>query len=82
VDPIVLIILIVVGTPTAVIWALSKSASLRGPAPRPVESRKPVDLLVTDVIPEEHPEEDEHEPASLRIDSAAPEPADAQRDER
>ena len=35
-----------------------KSARLRGPIQRP-ESKKPVEALVTDVIPEEHPEEDE-----------------------
>jgi hypothetical protein len=42
-----------------VIWALSKSASLRGPAPRRPESRKPVEALVTEVIPEAVPEDDE-----------------------
>jgi hypothetical protein len=52
--------------PLAVIWGLSKSASLRGPAPRGRESRKPVEALVTDVIPEEVPEDDEDEPPSAR----------------
>jgi hypothetical protein len=61
VDPFVLVIVLAVGMPLAVIWALSKSASLRGPAPRHPESRKPVDALVTDVIPEEVPEDDEHD---------------------
>lgn len=59
VDPIVLVIVLAVGMPLAVIWALSKSASLRGPAPRRPESRKPVGALVTDVIPEDVPEDDE-----------------------
>jgi hypothetical protein len=59
VDPVVLVIVLAVGMPLAVVWALSKSASLRGPAPRHAESRKPVDALVTDVIPEEVPEDDE-----------------------
>jgi hypothetical protein len=59
VDPVVLVIVVAVGMPVAVIWALSRSASLRGPAPRHPESRKPVDALVTDVIPEQVPEDDE-----------------------
>jgi hypothetical protein len=58
VDPIVVAILLVILVPIAVIWALSKSASLRGPAVRPV-SRRPVDTLVTEAIPEEHPDEDD-----------------------
>ena len=68
-------IVIVIVMPLAVVWALSKSASLRGPAVRP-ESRKPVGALVTDVIPEEHPEEDEAEDQGpdFRIDSEAPDP--------
>jgi hypothetical protein len=72
-DPIVLVIVIVVGTPLAVIWALAKSAQLRGPAGRR-EPRRPVGSLVTDAIPEEH--SDEHEPEELgpdsRIESAQP----------
>jgi hypothetical protein len=59
VDPVVLVIVLAVGMPLGVIWALSKSASLRGPAPRRRESRKPVGALVTDVIPEEVPEDEE-----------------------
>jgi hypothetical protein len=59
VDPIVLIIVLAVGGPLGIVWALSKSASLRGPAPRARESRKPVSDLVTDVVPEEQPEDDE-----------------------
>jgi len=57
-DPIVVALIILVLVPIAVIWALAKSARLRGPIQRP-ESKKPVEALVTDVIPEEHPEEDE-----------------------
>jgi hypothetical protein len=66
VDPIVLVIVLAVGMPLAVIWALSKSASLRGPAPRRPESRKPVEALVTDLIPEQVPEDDENEEHSQR----------------
>jgi hypothetical protein len=57
VDPIVVAILLVILVPIAVVWALSKSASLRGPAVRPM-SRRPVDTLVTEAIPEEHPDEE------------------------
>jgi hypothetical protein len=56
VDPIVLVIAVAVLTPIAVIWALAKSASLRGPLPRP-EGRRPVQDLVTDAVPEAHPED-------------------------
>jgi hypothetical protein len=64
VDLVILAIVLVVGMPFAVIWALSKSASLRGPAPRRPESRKPIEALVTDVIPEEPPEEDSEDASS------------------
>jgi hypothetical protein len=60
VDPIVIAIIIVVLVPLAVVWALAKSASLRGPAPRPT-SRRPVDTLVTEAVPEERVEEDDEE---------------------
>jgi hypothetical protein len=60
VDPVVLVIVLVVVTPIAVIWALAKSAQLRGPSPRP-ESRQRVDSLVTEAIPEEHSDEDDVE---------------------
>jgi hypothetical protein len=60
VDPIVLVIIVAIGTPIGVLWGLSKAAALRGPQVRP-ESRKPVSALVTDVVPEEHPEDDEVE---------------------
>lgn len=59
-DPIVIIILIAVLLPVAVIWALSKSASMRGPMPR-AESRRPVETLVTEALPEEHPDKDADE---------------------
>jgi hypothetical protein len=73
-DPIVLVIVIVVLMPIAVVWALAKSARLRGPAPRP-ESRRPVGTLVTDAVPEEKPEEtaDDGGPYFV-IDSLPPEP--------
>jgi hypothetical protein len=62
VDPIVLVIIVVVVTPVAVIFALAKSARLRGPLDRP-ESRQPVGALVTEAIPENQPgEEDEPDP--------------------
>jgi hypothetical protein len=78
-DPIVLVIIVAIGTPVGVIWALSKSAALRGPLPRP-ESRRPVEALVTDVIPEEHPDDDQvdDDAPDFRIDSAPPDPADGQ----
>jgi hypothetical protein len=75
VDPIVLVIIIAVGTPVAVIGGLAVSARLRGPATRR-ESRRRVDSLVTNAIPEEHPDDapvDEDGPA-VSIDSPPPEP--------
>ena len=59
-DPLVLVIVIVVAMPLAVIWALAKSAQLRGPAPRR-EPRRPVGALVTEAVPEDHPDEAEIE---------------------
>jgi hypothetical protein len=76
VDPIVLVIVLAVGMPLAVIAALAVSARLRGPAPRP-ESRRRVESLVTEAVPEEHPDEDDladEEGPSFRIDSPPPEP--------
>ncbi|HEX4718121.1 MAG TPA: hypothetical protein VH300_06295 [Thermoleophilaceae bacterium] len=80
-DPIVLVIVIVVGIPLAVIWALAKSAQLRGPAARR-EPRRPVGSLVTEAIPEEHPYENEPEESGpyYRIDSPPPEPDPVLRD--
>ena len=57
-DPIVLVIVVVVLTPIAVVFALAKSAQLRGPEVRK-ESRRPVETLVTEAIPEEHPDDAE-----------------------
>jgi len=56
VDPIVIAIVIVVLMPLAAIWALAASAQLRGPAPRK-EPRRPVESLVTEAVPEEHPDQ-------------------------
>ena len=75
VDPIVIAVILVVGMPLAVLWALARSSRLRGPLPRP-ESRRPVESLVTEVVPEEHPDE-EAEPddgPAFSIDSEPPEP--------
>jgi hypothetical protein len=74
VDPIVLVIVVVIVTPLAVIWALAKSSQLRGPLPRK-ESRRPVDSLVTDALPEEHPDDEADEDAGpeFSIDSPPPE---------
>jgi hypothetical protein len=81
VDPIVLVIIVVIAMPLAVVGALAISARLRGPAYRP-ESRRRVESLVTDVIPEEHPAEDEtpHEGPEFTIDSAPPKPDPGRRD--
>lgn len=74
-DPIVLVIVVAVGMPLAVIAALAVSARLRGPAPRP-ESRRRVESLVTEAVPEERPDDDHpaDEGPSFRLDSPAPEP--------
>lgn len=64
------VIVLLVAMPVAALWALSKSASLRGPLPRP-ESRKPVEALVTEVIPDERPEDDEPA-ASYEIETEPP----------
>ncbi|MEA2494367.1 MAG: hypothetical protein QOJ29_2278 [Thermoleophilaceae bacterium] len=76
VDPIVLVIIIAVGMPLGVVFALAKTAQLRGPAAPGRESRKRVESLVTEAIPEEHPEDDEDPDAGpeFRIDSEPPEP--------
>jgi hypothetical protein len=74
VDPIVLVIAIVVLMPVAVFWALAKRAQLRGPLARP-ESRRPVESLVTEVIPEERedPDADDEPGPTYTIDSPPPE---------
>ena len=74
-DPLVLVIVLAVGMPVAVVLGLAYSARLRGPAPRR-ESRRRVSSLVTEAIPEEHPEDadaDDDGP-SFSIDSPPPEP--------
>ena len=58
VDAWVIVIIALVLVPIAVVWALAKSASLRGPAPRANPQRR-VETLVTEAIPEEHPEDEE-----------------------
>jgi hypothetical protein len=63
VDPLVIVVVVVVGTPVAVVWALARASRLRGPLYRP-ESRRPVEALVTEAIPEEHPDADEDAAAS------------------
>jgi hypothetical protein len=62
VDPIVLALILLVVVPIAVVWALAKSASLRGPLPR-TTPRKPVEALVTEAIPEEHPDDEDEDDA-------------------
>ena len=82
-DPIVLVIVVAVGMPLAVIAALAVSARLRGPAPRP-ESRRRVESLVTEAVPEERRDEDDlaDESPSFRIDSPPPEPDPGLRGDR
>ena len=79
-DPLVLVIGLLILVPLATIWALAKSAQLRGPAPRR-ESRRRVDSLVTEAIPEEHPAEEAEDDVGpdFRIDSEPPEPDPALR---
>jgi heme/copper-type cytochrome/quinol oxidase subunit 2 len=60
-DATLVIVLIVIALPVLVIWALSKSAGMRGPAPPAPQSRKPVEMLVTDAVPEEHPDDEDYE---------------------
>lgn len=75
VDPIIFAVILVVAMPLAVFGALAISARLRGPMSRP-ESHKRVESLVTEVIPEEHPHDEEADDPgpSYSIDSAPPEP--------
>jgi hypothetical protein len=75
VDPIVLVIIIAVGMPLGVVLALAYAARLRGPMPRK-ESRRRVGSLVTEAIPEEHPDEADvaDEGPDFSIDSPPPDP--------
>jgi len=83
VDPIVVAILLLILVPVGVIWALSKSSSMRGPSVPPT-SRRPVESLVTEAIPEEHPDPEEESEDVPDFDlSADSEPApDEPRDPR
>ena len=60
-DPWLIVAIIAVALPVAVIWAMAKSASLRGPEPRPGGKRR-VDSLVTEVIADDRPEEEREFP--------------------
>ena len=76
VDPIVLVVVLAVGMPLAVIAALAISARLRG-GPQPQrESRRRVDSLVTQAIPEEHADGDDPDDQgpTFTIHSPPPEP--------
>jgi hypothetical protein len=75
VDPIVLVIIIAVGMPLGVVLALAYTARLRGPTAAK-ESRRRVDSLVTEAIPEKHPDGADAGDDSPRfsIDSPPPEP--------
>lgn len=67
-DGTTLIIIAVIALPVLVIWALSKSAALRGPMPPPRQRRDSVDMLVTDAVYEEPAEDAETEPRPRRTD--------------
>ena len=60
-DSWLVVLIIAVTVPVVVIWALAKSAALRGPAPRP-GPRRPVESLVTEVIADDRPEEERQFP--------------------
>jgi hypothetical protein len=61
-DATVLILIVAIAVPVLVVWALSKSAALRGPRPPAAQRRRPVETLVTDAIPEEPPEDEPKQP--------------------
>jgi hypothetical protein len=65
-DATVVILIIVIALPVLVIWALSKSAALRGPMPPAGHGREPVETLVTEAVPEEHPDDEEDEDGGER----------------
>lgn len=77
VDPWLIILFVAVALPVALIWALAKSTSLRGPEPRPTGKRR-VESLVTEVIADDRPEEErefpEVGPAAQRGEDAPREP--------
>ena len=60
-DTWVIVLIVAVAAPVFVIWALAKSASLRGPEPRP-GGRRRVESLVTEVIADDRPEEEREFP--------------------
>ena len=74
-DAFVLIVIIVIATPVLVLGGLALSARWRGPVYRS-ESRRPVESLVTEAIPEERPDEDEaaDDGPKYSIDSPPPDP--------
>jgi hypothetical protein len=62
VDPTIIVVVIVIGMPLAVVWALVRSSQLRGPLRR-ADSRRPVQTLVTEAVPEDPPADpDDEEP--------------------
>lgn len=67
--------IIVIAVPVGVLAALAISARLRGPATH-AESRRPVESLVTEAVPEDHPHDaaDPETGPAFNIDSAPPEP--------
>jgi hypothetical protein len=67
VDKILLAGLLAIGAAAIVVLALAFAASLRGP-PMPRTSRRPVESLVTEAIPEE-PGDDEDEDGSYQADA-------------
>jgi len=60
-DTWLLVAIIAITVPVAVIWALAKSAALRGPEPRPGGKRR-VESLVTEIVPDDRPEEEREFP--------------------
>jgi hypothetical protein len=61
VDAWLLVAIIAIIAPVAVIYALAKSASLKGAEPRPGGARR-VESLVTEVIADDRPEEEREFP--------------------
>jgi hypothetical protein len=59
VDQTIFIVAVVVLLPVGIIWALAKTASLRGPGSPAGESHRRVESLVTEAIPEDPAEDDD-----------------------
>ena len=74
-DPYVLVAIIVIVMPLLVLGGMALSARWRGPVYRS-ESRRPVESLVTDVIPDDRPEDEDvtDEGPQYSIDSPPPDP--------